>query len=552
MRRLGIGWSSASFSRNIRTRIISIFILPLTRSIRRRSIVWSRITRTGNWIEWRMSSEQKHGLHRDNGIGKRGRNQKASELEAHQNEQSFLSWLRENAGDEVKETLEKARGWDDVHELFAKYGAEIKPRGAGLAIATLDGKVGIKASTLDRKLSFKSLTERLGEYEPPKSGSENVSVVKKWVNRVAVDFLKSKKVGRQGNDPGANKKYEVGARKLAGSQSLYAEYQAIREGNYAARKRVLAESRTKHGEARNGIRKWYQERRASVRENMELDGITKRSAYHELSQEMKADLVQLKKREQEDGQMLLKHLPVGTWEEFLAKRAESGDREALKILRRRQSCRREIREALLTAENFEEALDFIRPHYKPMVLKNGKVIYRIQDGGVVLDEVQGISVREATEGATVMALSLAAERFGGRALIGAGTDEFKRQVARLSTLEGLSLRFADGVLEREREHHVRVRAVREEEQREAIQQWEREEGRKQLELERQRSQEWERRRRVERLTPEEREREGQQEREQEKDKKRTQGWRAVAETVLPKKMILWQGQSLMNFNECAR
>jgi len=133
------------------------------------------------------------------------------------------------------------------------------------------------------------------------------------------------------------------------------------------------------------------------------------------------------------------------------------------ILRRRKSYRREIREALLTAETFKEALDFIRPHYSPTVLKNGKVIYRTQDGGVVLDEAHGISVREATEGATVMALSLAAERFGGRALIVEGTDEFKRQVAKLSALEGLSIRFADPVLERDRQRHVRATELREEE-----------------------------------------------------------------------------------------
>jgi hypothetical protein len=470
--------------------------------------------------------ERKHGLHRDNGIGARKSNQKAHELEAHQNEQSFLSFMRENIGGQVSETLKKARGWEDLHSVFAKYGAEIKPRGAGLAIATLDGKVGIKASSLDRQLSFKSLTERFGEYEPPKSNNKQLPTVKTWVNRVAVDLLKrqKQKQTRQDNDPGVNKKYEVGARKLAGSQSLYAEYQATREGNYAARKRVLEESRKTHGEARSGIKERYQARRASVKANIELDRTTKRSAYQELSQEMKTDVAQLKMGEQKDRQMLLKHLPVGSWEEFLAKRAESGDGEALGILRRRNGYRREIREALLTVERFEEALDYVRPQYRPTVLKNGKVIYRARDGGVVLDEAQGISVREATEGATVMALSLAAERFGSRALMVEGSDEFKRQVAKLSALEGLSIRFADGALERERHYHVQARELREEEQRQAIEEREREEGRKQLEQERQRQKEWEQRRRFERLTPEERERERQQG-EQEKGKERTQDGR---------------------------
>ncbi|HQU09389.1 MAG TPA: hypothetical protein PLV25_05450, partial [Opitutales bacterium] len=65
-----------------------------------------------------------------------------------------------------KQVLKEAKGWQDVHDLLTPYGAVIKPKGAGLVIATADGTVGIKASSLNRKLSFKSLTDRFGTYKP--------------------------------------------------------------------------------------------------------------------------------------------------------------------------------------------------------------------------------------------------------------------------------------------------------------------------------------------------------------------------------------------------
>jgi predicted kinase len=43
-----------------------------------------------------------------------------------------------------------------------------------------------------------------------------------------------------------------------------------------------------------------------------------------------------------------------------------------------------------------------------------------------------------------------------------GTDEFKFEVMRLSALEGLSIRFADPVLEKCRQRHVRAREISQE------------------------------------------------------------------------------------------
>jgi hypothetical protein len=373
--------------------------------------------------------EIKYGLYQANRIGQGKRFPNVGDLEAHQHEESFVSWLHKSVGDRLKKVLNDGQRWQDLHDLLSEYGAVIKPRGAGLAIVTLNGKVGIKASSLDRKLSFKSLTDRFGEYEPPKHREKR------------------------------GQHYRPDARKKSETSALYAEYQTTRQVNAEARTKALRELRTEQYEYRFEVKDRYGQRRASVKANKEMDNTTKRSAYHELSHQRKRELVCLKQGEEARKKAIREGSPAMTWDKYLANRAEQGNTEALTALRRRKNYRQQICQALLTVENFEEAGDIIKPHFKPTVLKNGKVIYRANDGGVVFDEAPAISVKEVTEAATLLALSLADERFRGKALVVEGSTEFKLQVARLSALEGLSMRLADPALEKDRQRYVRTKEL---------------------------------------------------------------------------------------------
>jgi hypothetical protein len=376
--------------------------------------------------------EIKHGLHQDNRIGQEKRFAKVGELEAHQQEESFLRWLHENLGDQLKQILQEAKKWQDVHDLLSAYGAVIKPRGAGLAIATVDGTVGIKASSLDKSLSFKSLTDRFGSYQQPQNRGQPL------------------------------KQYQPGSRRSQGANSLYAEFQEAREANCQARTEALADLRSEHSEYRIKLKDWYRQRRALVKANTLLDNRSKRAAYQELSQEMKYDFSQLKQLEQKQNKTVREKSRAQTWDQYLASRAEEGHAEALGVLRRRKKYREKITQALLTIDSFEEARDVIKTQFKPTVLRNGKVIYRAQDGGVVTDEATAISVPEVTEASTLLALSLAEERFSSKALIVEGSDEFKLLVARLSALEGVSIHLADPALEKDRRRHVRAKELAQE------------------------------------------------------------------------------------------
>lgn len=89
--------------------------------------------------------------------------QRAASMEAHSGEQSFQSYVLEIKSDILK-TLEGAGNWQELHTALGRYGLEIKPRGNGLVVVNTTGKGAIKASTIDRSISKKCLTDRLGEY----------------------------------------------------------------------------------------------------------------------------------------------------------------------------------------------------------------------------------------------------------------------------------------------------------------------------------------------------------------------------------------------------
>ena len=105
---------------------------------------------------------------------------------------------------------------------------------------------------------------------------------------------------------------------------------------------------------------------------------------------------------------------------------------------------------MLTAENADRARHVVHGHMKPAVRRDGRVIYRVTDGGIVSDEAAHIRVPQPTTAAAFLALSLAADRFGDRPLIVNGTDAFRHQLATVAAIEGMSVRFADPALEQVR------------------------------------------------------------------------------------------------------
>jgi hypothetical protein len=182
--------------------------------------------------------EQKHGLLIDNGMGKGQRLNRAGDLEAHHGEQSLLSWIQENVKSQLQAVKAQGQGWSDLHAVLSEHGLIIQPRGAGLVIALADGSMAVKASSVDRGLSFKALTQQFGEYEPPQ-GLQHP-------NKVEGYQRKPKQAHQEAN-------------------SLYSQYLKEKEVAYQARKTALEQMRSESALFYQQTKDWYAERRLSGR-----------------------------------------------------------------------------------------------------------------------------------------------------------------------------------------------------------------------------------------------------------------------------------------------
>jgi hypothetical protein len=126
----------------------------------------------------------------------------------------------------------------------------------------------------------------------------------------------------------------------------------------------------------------------------------------------------------------------------------------LATLRSRQLRTQRLTNEVLTAENADQARHIVHQHLRPAIRRDGRVIYRVTDGGLVSDEAEQVRVPRPTTSAAFLALSLAADRFGARPLVVKGDDAFRSQVAQLAGIKGMSVTFADPVLEQQRASKV--------------------------------------------------------------------------------------------------
>lgn len=114
--------------------------------------------------------EKKHGLKVDLGrsdkLQSERRPQRALDKEAHTWEQSFDGYVRENKAG-LMAALDQSSTWQDLHNGMAHFSLRLQPYGNGLVIADANGKHRVKASSVDRLLSMKSLEIRLGQFRPP-------------------------------------------------------------------------------------------------------------------------------------------------------------------------------------------------------------------------------------------------------------------------------------------------------------------------------------------------------------------------------------------------
>lgn len=107
-----------------------------------------------------LASDQVHNLGQDAELTRTP--ERAKKMEAHSGRQSLSGWIAAHARDDIVAVAGKAESWEAVHEVFARYGLELRPKGAGLVAGAPGTKTWVKASSIDRSLSAKALILKQG------------------------------------------------------------------------------------------------------------------------------------------------------------------------------------------------------------------------------------------------------------------------------------------------------------------------------------------------------------------------------------------------------
>lgn len=343
---------------------------------------------------------------------------RAADFEAQQCAPSFLRWVRENASPALLAARDSGQGWQELHRVAGHYDLEIKPRGAGLVIAHRgDAGLHVKASGVDRGLAMRALTDALGPYQSPASAT---------MEPAKVSYARRQRTG-----------------------PLYEAFKRERKAALTARAAAVKVLRDQHLAYTHQLKAYYRHRFRQERLTG-LRGFLRRDSFRHIFEQRAKDRAERVRREAEERRQARARHPIPTWQGYLEREAANGNEAALTALRGRMQRRAHMEARLIEAENAEEARHIVHRHLRPAVRRDGRLIYRTTDGGIVSDEARRVRVSETTAGAVFLALSLAADRFGHRPLMVLGTDEFRGQVAKLAAIEGLNVRFSDGVLEKQR------------------------------------------------------------------------------------------------------
>ncbi|TXU49952.1 TraI/MobA(P) family conjugative relaxase [Escherichia coli] len=337
--------------------------------------------------------------------------------------QSGIETLTGYAARELAPAMRQATSWQELHDAAAEHGLEVRQRGAGLVIGEPDLGIWAKASNVGRDLSMKTLTDRLGLFQPSE---------------------------RQAEAKANRKRYEPRPRRPDNptTAGLFNQYQRERQAAILARRQGLDQIKRESAAFNAQVRQWSQTERMLLK--VAGKGPTKRLMYGTIKQQ--ADASRQKNRQSADArrQALFKQTTMPTWADWLTQQAERGNAEALAVLRDREERTRRWNGELLTADRADKAKAVVLDKLKPKARKDGTMTYSTIDGGRVIDRKTHVQAQKATTGAALVALELASKRFEGQALIVEGTDEFRLEVAQLAGMHGLKVTFTDPAMEQMR------------------------------------------------------------------------------------------------------
>jgi predicted small metal-binding protein len=386
--------------------------------------------------------EQQYGLEVDNHSTQRNHTAgRARDMEAHAGVESLISWIQSNALNQIKQ----AKTWEQLHTALYENGLTIKPRGNGLAISTIDGAIGVKASSVGRELSKGNLEQRFGSLQPI---NEQLLATLKVKQRYERSPLTSNAVkpAQQGQNIKQTKPAKLS------SAELYATYQREMGERTESRNISLLKAKDQHIDQIQQAKANAANKRRWIKALIQ-PGINKKLLLGLVSKSLLADINQINAEYNHKRQRLHNQHRRQTWLGWLQTQATNGNRDALQLLRQRHvnSDQRGnyVVKSKYNAEEEPISTKYDPPLPKAKVTKKGTVFY-LHDKAVIKDDGNRFHVAaDANQDVLTTALIHAKQRHGYQLSVN-GNELFQENVVRASVKAGLNISFEQDHLERRR------------------------------------------------------------------------------------------------------
>ena len=362
-------------------------------------------------------------------------------MEAHAGVESLITWIQNHALEQIKQT----NSWEALHIALHENGLCIKPRGNGLAISTLDGAIGVKASSVGRELSKGNLEQRFGSFQPI---NEQLLATLKVKQRYERSPLTSNAVkpAQQGQNIKQTKPAKLS------SAELYAAYQSEMGERTESRNGSLLKAKEQHQKQIQQVKDNAAHKRRWIKALIQ-PGINKKLLLGLISKSLQADIKQINADYKYKRQRLYRQYTRQSWLDWLQHQARQGDNNALQLLRQRHVTN-DQRGNYLVKSKYSVAEQSRHPPQHPLlpkakVTKKGTVFY-LHDKAVIKDDGNRFHVAgDANLDVLTTALIHAKQRHGYQLSV-QGNELFQENVVRASVKAGLNISFDQDHLERRR------------------------------------------------------------------------------------------------------
>lgn len=384
--------------------------------------------------------EQQYGLEVDNHSTQRNHSAgRARDMEAHAGVESLITWIQQNALDQIKQ----ANSWGELHTVLHENGLRIKTRGNGLAISTRDGELGVKASSVARELSKGKLELRLGTFQAANEQNLSAIKVKQCYERSPLTNNSAKT-----EQPSVH----INSKAKINSAELFRVYQTQMANKSNIRFDALQKAKLQHTAQIQQAKDKAANKRRWIKALIQ-PGINKKLLLGLVGKSLQADIKQINAEYKHKRKRLYNQHRRQTWLDWLQTQAVQGKRDALQLLRQRHVNNDQRGNYLVKSKYNAAEQPGAIPHDpqlpKAKVTKKGTVFY-LRDKAVIKDDGNRFHVAaEANQDVLTTALVHAKQRHGYQLSVH-GNELFQENVVRASVKAGLNISFDQDNLERRR------------------------------------------------------------------------------------------------------